>query len=105
ESLQKIASPPKGTKWGSLKTIENLLALKIPQESARQITSPLVGVYEMRHGDAHLPSSEIENAFKLIKIDRNLPSVIQGYQMIFECVDKLHLILNIFEKWDEIKTK
>lgn len=103
ESLQKIASPPKGTKWGSLKTIENLLALKIPQESARQITSPLVGVYELRHGDAHLPSSEIENAFNLVKIDRSLPSVIQGYQMLFACVDNLHIILSIIDKWDEIK--
>lgn len=103
ESLQKIAPPPKGTKWGSLKTIENLLALKIPKEVARQITSPLVGVYELRHGDAHLPSGEIENAFKLIKVDRSLPSVIQGYQMIFACVDNLHIILSVIDKWDEIK--
>lgn len=105
ESLQKIATPPKGTKWGSIKTIENLLALKIPLEVARQITSPLVGVYELRHGDAHLPSSEIENAFNLIKIDRSLPSVIQGYQMLFACVDNLHVILSIIDKWDEIKTE
>lgn len=103
ESLQKIATPPKGTKWGSLKTIENLLALKIPKDRARLITSPLVGVYELRHGDAHLPSSEIENAFNLIKIDRSLPSVIQGYQMLFECVDNLHVILRIIDEWNEIK--
>ena len=45
ESLQKIATPPKGTKWGSLKTLENLLVLKIPKEKAREITAPLVGVY------------------------------------------------------------
>lgn len=103
ESLQKIATPPKGTKWGSLKTIENLLVLKIPQETARQITSPLVGVYELRHGDAHLPSSEIENAFNLIKMDRSLPTIIQGYQMLFECVDNLHVILSIINQWNEIK--
>jgi hypothetical protein len=105
ESLQKIATPPKGTKWGSLKTIENLLALKIPQEAAREIVSPLVGVYELRHGDAHLPSGDIENSFKLMSIDRNLPTVIQGYQMIFACVDNLHIILRIIEKWDEIEAK
>jgi hypothetical protein len=105
ESLQKITIPPKKTKWGSLKTIENLLALKIPKEEARLITSPLVGVYELRHGDAHLPSSEIENSFNLIKIDRSLPSVIQGYQMLFACVNNLHLILNIIDNWDEIKTE
>ena len=105
EALQKIVIPPKGTKWGSLKTIENFFTLEISQEMARQITSPFVGVYELRHGDAHLPSSEIEKAFKLIKIDRNLPSVIQGYQMLFECVDNLYLIQNIIDKWDEIKTE
>lgn len=103
ESLQKIAIPPKKTKWGSLKTVENLLALKIPKENARKILSPFVGVYELRHGDAHLPSSEIENSFKLIPVDRKLPSIIQGYQMIFACVDNLHLILSIISKWDEIK--
>lgn len=105
ESLQKIVTPPKGTKWGSIKTVENLLALKIPKEAARQITSPLVGVYELRHGDAHLPSSEIENAFTLINIDRGLPSVIQGYQMLFACVDNLYAILSIIDKWNEIKTE
>jgi len=102
ESLQKIAIPPKNTKWGSLKTIENLLALKMPQEEARKTLSPFVGVYELRHGDAHLPSSDIENSFNLIEIDRSLPSVIQGYQMIFACVDNLHIILRIIEKWNEI---
>lgn len=103
EALQKIATPPKNTKWGSLKTIENLLALKIPHEAARQILSPFVGVYELRHGDAHLPSSDIENSFNLINIDRKLPSVIQGYQIIFECVDNLHVILSIIDKWNEIE--
>lgn len=103
ESLQKIVIPPKGTKWGSLKTIENLLTKKISKEKARQITSSLVGVYELRHGDAHLPSSDIENAFCLIKIDRSLPFVIQGYQMIFECVDNLHIILDIISNWDKIE--
>ena len=105
ESIQKIVIPPKGTKWGSLKTIENFLSLKISQEEARQITSPFVGVYELRHGDAHLPSSEIENAFSLVKINRCLPSVIQGYQMLFECVDNLYLIHSIIDKWDEVKTE
>ena len=103
DAIQKIAPPQKGTKWGSLKTIENLLVLKIPQETARQILSPLFGVYELRHGDAHLPSSDIENSFNLIDIDRNLPSVVQGYQMIFTCVNNLHLILKIIENWDETK--
>lgn len=103
-SLQKIATPPKDKKWGSLKTIENLLSLRIPHEAARQIASPFIGVYELRHGDAHLPSNDIEESFNLIKINRNLPSVIQGFQMIFECVDNLHVILKVIDEWDGEKT-
>lgn len=100
ESVQKIAIPPKNTKWGSLKTIENLLAIKIHSGDARKILSPIVGVYELRHGDAHLPSSDIENSFDLIQIDRSLPYVTQGYQMIYACVDNLYVILRILEKWN-----
>ena len=102
-SLQKIAVPPKKTKWGSLKTIENLLAMKIDPKIARKILSPFVGVYELRHGDAHLPSSDIENSFNLVGIDRTLPHVIQGYQIIFACVNNLHLILGVVQNWNEIK--
>lgn len=100
ESVQKIAVPPKNTKWGSLKTIENLLAIKIHLEDARKILSPIVGVYELRHGDAHLPSSDIENSFSLIQIDRSLPYITQGYQMIYACVDNLYVILRILKKWN-----
>jgi hypothetical protein len=101
ESIQKIAIPQKDKKWGSLKTIENLLAIKISPENAKKISSPFVGVYELRHGDAHLPSSNIENSFDLIQIDRNLPYVMQGYQMIYTCVDNLHIVLRILEKWNK----
>ena len=105
ESLQKIAIPPKGTKWGSIKTVEKLLALKIPTETARKITSPLVGVYELRHGDAHLPSSEIDKAFTLLNINTSLPTVLQGYQLLYECVNNLHIILSIIDNWNETKTE
>jgi hypothetical protein len=101
ESLQKITIPPKKTKWGSIKTIENLLAIKILPDEARKIMSPFVGVYELRHQDAHLPTSEIENSFKLIQIDRTQPSVVQGYQMLFACIDHLHVILRVIENWDD----
>ncbi len=105
ESIQKIVAPPKKTKWGSLKSIENLLASKISKENARKIMSPFVGVYELRHVDAHLPSSEIENSFKLIQIDRSQPAVTQGYQMLLACVDNLHVILSILKDWKNLKAE
>lgn len=100
EELQKIVTPPKGMKWGSLKTIENFLAQKIKPDVARSILSPLVGVYELRHGDAHLPGRNIEEAFQLIGIDRSLPTVLQGHQMLYSCVDHLHVILSVIREWD-----
>lgn len=98
EDLQKIVVPPKGTKWGSLKTIENLLAQKISKEEARALLSPIVGIYELRHGDAHLPGSEIGKAFDLIGIDKSQPYILQGYQMLFASVEHLYQILRIIEK-------
>ena len=98
EDLQKIIIPPKGVKWGSLKTLENLLATLVPKENARVIMSPLVGIYELRHGDAHLPSSEINKSFDLIEIDRNSPFINQGFQLLYTCVDHLHLILRLIEQ-------
>lgn len=99
EEIQKNVAPPKGTKWGSLKTIENLLAMQVPKENARKILSPIVGIYQLRHGDAHLPSSDIDNSFILIGVDRNSPYIYQGFQMLYACVDHLHIILRLMEKW------
>lgn len=103
EAIQTIAIPPKSTKWGSLKSLEKLLAIKVSPENARKILSPLVGIYELRLCDAHLPSSNIENSFDLIEIDRNLPFVTQGFQMIFSCVDNLYVILEILKNWTMTK--
>ncbi len=55
QAMQTIVTPPKKEKWGSLKSLENLLASKYDRELVRKITSSLVGVYELRHADAHLP--------------------------------------------------
>ena len=99
EEIQKIAIPPKGTKWGSIKSLENLLSIKIKEEYARKILSPIVGVYELRHGDAHLPSSNIIESFKLVGVDSNYPHVIQGFQMLYACDDHLHMILAVIKKW------
>lgn len=99
EEIQKIAIPPKGTKLGSIKSLENLLRIKIKEDYARKILSPIVGIYELRHGDAHLPSSNIIESFKLVGVDSNSPHVIQGFQMLYACVDHLHMILAVIKKW------
>lgn len=98
-SMQKIISPGKGERWGSIKSLEKLLSSKYDSDFVRKIMAPLVGVYELRHADAHLPGSQIEEAFSLIDIDRNSPFVIQGEQMLHYVVKSLFTIFELFRKW------
>lgn len=98
-AIQKVIAPPKGEKWGSLKSLEKLLTSKFDNSVVRKVTAPLVGIYELRHADAHLPSSKIEEAFKLIEIDRSLPFVVQGEQMLHIVVSSLYMVLEGFKQW------
>ena len=99
EAMQSIVPPPKNTKLGSLKSLENLLASQFNRDFIRKITAPLVGIYELRHADAHLPSSQIEDAFELIKIDRSAPFVHQGYQLLHEVVSSLYGVIEGLKRW------
>ncbi len=94
-AMQKVVAPPKGVKWGSLKALENLLAKKSDAKMARALTGPLVGIYELRHADAHLPSSENNEALALVGVDQSLPSIIQGYLLLNTCVTCLYEIIDI----------
>jgi hypothetical protein len=89
EAIHKIISPPKGEKWGTLKSLEKLLATKIGDDHARHLIGPLVGVYKLRLGDAHLPSSDVNEAMRLAHIDSNVNCVEQGFQMLNACVSAL----------------
>lgn len=79
--LTKLA-PPKGEKWGSLKCLEKLVALKVGDEAARKLAAPLFGVYDLRLADAHLPSRELSTALANAGVNSNMPFVIQGHMML-----------------------
>lgn len=104
DAMQTIVPPPKKTKWGSLKSLENLLASKYDREFIRKMTAALVGVYELRHADAHLPSSKIEEAFKLIDIDRSQPVVHQGCQMLHQVVSSIYGVVEGLKRWPSKKS-
>jgi hypothetical protein len=101
-AMQKLVSPPKGTTWRSLKSLENLLASKIGSEKARALLTPLFGIYNLRLGDAHLPSSEIDEAFSLVRFDQTTPLVFQGYQLLHACVSSFYGIANVLRDWDSV---
>jgi hypothetical protein len=100
-AMQTIVRPPKDTKWGSLKTLENLLATRIGSNPARSMLSALVGAYELRHADAHLPSSELDEALVLLTIDKSLPTIFQGYQLLQACVSSLYGVAEVLRRWDK----
>ncbi|NDV28680.1 hypothetical protein [Desulfovibrio sp. JC010] len=105
QAMQTIVTPPKKVNWGSLKSLENLLASEYDRDLVRKITAPLVGVYELRHADAHLPSSKIEEAFSLIQIDRSSPYVQQGFQLLHQVVSSLFGVLELLQQADWMKHK
>lgn len=99
--LHAIVAPPKGEKWGSLKSLEKVIALKIGEQKARELLGPLVGIYKMRHADAHLPGSELEEALALVGIDKSDPKVFQGLRLLFTTVSSIYSIRDIFKEWDK----
>jgi hypothetical protein len=99
ESMRKYLKIPAEEKWQSLKTLEKLLAQKCGKDFSRKITGVLVGIYELRLADAHLPSSKIEDAFNKLHVDRSLPFVLQGYQLLSDYVSCIYIIADIIENW------
>ena len=98
--LQTIVVPPKGECWGSLKSLEKVLATKIDPADARKMLGPLVGVYKLRLADAHLPSDDVDAALCLIGVDDSSPFVMQGYQLIHAAVAAIYHIGTVIEaKW------
>jgi len=97
-AIQKIVPPSKGEKWASLKSLEKLLAHKIGPERAHDNLTPLFGIYELRHADAHLASSDIDEAFSMAGVDRAEPFVFQGYRLLNSCVSSLWEVLEVLRE-------
>ncbi|MBK8762280.1 MAG: hypothetical protein IPM03_18015 [Sulfuritalea sp.] len=86
---------PPGTKpgLGSLKLLDAYLAAKVGAVRSREIMGPLVGVYDLRLGDAHPASSGIADAVKLARIDPDADGVEQCKQLFQSAALALQSIL------------
>jgi hypothetical protein len=84
-ALQEIAASPKSEKWGSLKSLEKVLATVSAPEDARRALTPLFGTYQLRLADAHLPGGELAEAMTLVSIDSSIPALHQGQTPIENC--------------------
>ncbi len=80
--LQKIAPPPKGETWGSLKSLEKALATFVHPDDARTQLAVLAFVYELRKSDSHLPSSDSGQALIKLGLEHFENKVEQGEILI-----------------------
>jgi hypothetical protein len=81
-TLRKIAVPPKNERWGSLTSLEHALASIVSPGDARKLLTPLVGLYGLRVGTAHLPSRRIEESYDLVGINPKANPIDQGRQLL-----------------------
>jgi hypothetical protein len=88
-SIQKVVPPPRGERWGSLKSLEKYLATVISPANARRVTGPLAGAYDLRLADAHLPPEELSKAYELVRVDPKAPPLVQGFRLIASVVSAL----------------
>lgn len=88
-SLQRVCPPPKGEKWGSIKSLERYLGTVTSAEDARKVIGVIVGTNKLRMADAHLPSNELDEAYALARVDRTKTPLDQGFQLIASFVSAL----------------
>ncbi|PSJ48169.1 hypothetical protein C7H85_00610 [Zobellella endophytica] len=80
--LRKISTHVDKKKLGSNKLLQDILSQKVGVEKARKVFGPIVGVYDMRVGDAHPTGSKIGEALELAGIDQAASYLRQGEQLI-----------------------
>lgn len=86
-------------KPGSLKALERLLTLSIPEADARAMMAPLFGIYDLRLADAHLGGeAKITSGLERAGVDVSGPTVIQARQMLDGFVSALRALTAQFQK-------
>ncbi len=73
-------------------------AVSVAPEEARHALTLLVGTYQLRLADAHLPGSELAEAMKLAGIDSSNPSLHQGQTLIANCAAAGAVVASLLER-------
>ena len=89
-AAQKVAPPPKDEKHASLKSLERALAAICGDALAHKAVGPLFAAYDLRLSDAHLPRSDLLNAFTLLGISEDDPHLTAGYKLLQATVSALN---------------
>lgn len=67
---------------GTLKLLQSLLSKYTDEQYAHDRMTPLFGAYDLRVADAHLSSSDVEECYSKLSVDRSAPFVHQAMQLI-----------------------
>lgn len=97
KEVQKLLTIPDGEKWGSLKTLQNFLVQKVgvKESIAKQIMSPLFGIYDMRQVDAHLGDASKDDPYVSLGVSRELAPLFRGQKMLEVFVTTLCVIQKV----------
>jgi hypothetical protein len=80
--LHVLVRAPDKEKLGSNKLLQNILAQKVGEARAREVVAAIVGLYDIRLGDAHPASSKMGDALKRAGIDSAASYLRQGEPLI-----------------------
>jgi hypothetical protein len=72
---------------GTLKLLQRLLAKYTDDDYAYRRMSPLFGTYDLRGADAHLSSSDVNDCYDRVGVDRSAPLTKQAEQLIQKVAD------------------
>ena len=90
KALKDALGLPKDDRTGSLKGLQSVLVGIIGADRARELMGPLVGVYDLRLGDAHLPSSKLNEALDLAELNGDIPVLQQARDLLHRVVTTLY---------------
>ena len=72
---------------GTLKLLQRLLENYTNKEYAYSRMTPLFGAYDLRGADAHLSSSDVDESYARVGVDRTAPLIKQAEQLIQNVAD------------------
>jgi len=88
---------------GSLKRLDRILTAV--GYDGQKLTGVLVGVYELRLADAHLPSGDIEDSMRLVGVDYDVEKFGAGKRLLQNINNALDAIKDALENGDVTKLK
>lgn len=92
KAIKKFITHPEKKKWRSLKMLQALVEINTDEQKAKNLLGPLVGIYDLRLSDSHLPSSDLKQTLDLVGVNSTSVFLEQGFQLLDSCVSSLQQI-------------